>query len=331
MGKRKSENKKGSKNNTTNKKDTKSKRDKSKETKKIEINKKGNNIGKNEKPKKKMIYFLIPILIIIGLIIIVLLIQSPVEASDDAYAQLIIDYGIVEIKQGTETWSIAENGMILYPDDTIKTFDNTSASVILFKSSIIRLDSNTEITILEIIREEETNVSISQNSGRTWNTIRKISGIDDYEVQTPTTVASVRGTSFMVNVTILGETFYGVVNGTVNVSSLENGTIVYSIEVNENESVFIVPEKIYDPIKTKPLKKDDWIIENELKDEEMIQEEKIDLYEKIEPYIPELKQRYGITDQEIDVIIEGYIRGYYKDHEFPEGIPDWIMELIEIA
>ena len=278
-----------------------------------------------------MIYFLIPILIIICLIILVLLIQSPVEASDEAHAQLIIDYGIVEIKHGTESWSIAENGMILFPDDTIKTSDNTYASVILFKSSIIRLDSNTEITILEIIREEETNVIISQNSGRTWNTIRKISGIDDYELQTPTTVASVRGTSFMVNVTILGETFYGVVNGTVNVSSLENGTIVYSIEVNENESVFIVPEKIFDPIKTKPLKKDDWIIENELKDEEMIQEEKIDLYEKIEPYIPELKQRYGITDQEIDVIIEGYIRGYYKDHEFPEGIPDWIMELIEIA
>ena len=248
MGKRKSENKKGSKNNTTNKKDTKSKRDKSKETKKIEINKKENNIGKNEKPKKKMIYFLIPILIIIGLIIIVLLIQSPVEASDDAYAQLIIDYGIVEIKQGTETWSIAENGMILYPDDTIKTSDNSSASVILFKSSIIRLDSNTEIMLSELSSdEEETNIKIQQDAGRTWNTIQKISGIDNYEVQTPTTVASVRGTSFSVNVSSNGSTEVGVGNGTVNVSSFQNDTVLDTIEVNSNESVTVDPEVIVQP------------------------------------------------------------------------------------
>lgn len=292
-----------------------------------EISSKKNPIP-NSKIKK--IYLIIPIIVIIAIALFFLLAQNPVEASDEANAQLIIDYGIVEVKQVGGIWESAENGMLLFQSDSIRTGENTSASVILFKSSIIRLDSNTEITIREIIKEEEINVTIDQNSGRTWNTVRKISGIDNYEVQTPTTVASVRGTSFIVDVTILGETLFGVVNGTVNVSSVKNGTIIYSIDVKENESVSIVPDKIHDPIKIKPLEKDDWIKENEILDEEMILDEKEDFYKKINPYIPELKQRYGITDEEIDIMIEGYLRGYYAEHEFPEGVPEWILELIEL-
>jgi len=284
-----------------------------------------------EKKSKSIKYLLIiPVVAIILIILFFLLLQSPVEASDEAYAQLIIEYGIVDVKQLGGPWSSAENGMLLYQSDTIRTAENTSASIILFKSSIIRLDSNTEVTLREIAKEIETNVSIDQNSGRTWNTVRKISGIDNYEVQTPTTVASVRGTSFLVNVTEEGGTSYGVVNGSINVSSKKNGTIIDTINLKENESVKIDPEKIYKPLEKEELKEEEWIEKNKEKDEEMIQQEKVELYKRIQQYIPQLKERYGITDEEIDALLEGYLRGYYDDYEIPDYVPDWILDLLEL-
>jgi hypothetical protein len=243
---------------------------------------------------------------------------------------LIIEYGTVEVRHVGGSWNLADSGMLLYQSDSIRTGENTSASIIIFKSSIIRLDSNTEITIREIIDEVETNVTIEQNSGRTWNTVRKISGIDNYEVQTPTTVASVRGTSFLVNVTEEGGTSYGVVNGSLNVSSKKNGTIIDTIKLKENESVKIEPDKIYKPLEKDKLKKDEWIEKNKQKDEKMIEDEKAELYKKIQQYIPQLKERYGITDEEIDALIEGYLRGYYNDYEMPEEVPEWILNLLEL-
>ena len=132
--------------------------------------------------------------------------------------------------------------MLLCQSDSIKTGENTSASIILFESSIIRLDNNTEITIKEILQQEgKTSVKIKQDSGRTWNTVLRMSGIDDYEVHTPTTVASVRGTSFDVWVRIFdipiedGNLTYlvdiGVGRGIVLISRLLDGQVVDSIEI----------------------------------------------------------------------------------------------------
>ncbi len=293
-------------------------------------NKKGSKKKAESKPKKTKLLLIIPIIVILGIIIIFLFLQNPAEAGDDVNAQLIIEYGIVQVKHGTGSWTIAENGLLLYQSDSLKTGENTSASVVLFKSSIIRLDSNTEITIQELIKELETNVSIYQDSGRTWNTVRKISGIDNYEVQTPTTVASVRGTSFVVNVSEFGDTTYGVINGSLNVSITENGTILDTEEIKDNESVKVEHDKLYKPLFKESLKKDEWIIKNEEKDEKMIQDEKAKLYKRIEQYIPQFKLRYNITDIEIDTLIEGYLRGYYEDYDIPDNVPDWILDLIKL-
>ena len=294
--------------------------------------KKEKDAKKNPEPKSnsKKFLLIIPVIVIVVIALFFLFAQNPVEASDKANAQLIIEYGMVEVKHVDGSWNSADNGMLLYQSDSIRTGENTSASMILFKSSIIRLDSNTEITIRELIDEAETNVTIEQNSGRTWNTVRKISGIDNYEIQTPTTVASIRGTSFLVNVTEKGGTSYGVANGSLNVSSKKNGTIIDTINLKENESVKIDPEKIYKPLEKEEFKKDEWVDKNKEKDEKMIQDEKAELYKKIQQYIPQLKERYGITDEEIDALLEGYLRGYYEDYDIPEYIPDWIINLLEL-
>ena len=274
---------------------------------------------------KKIIFIIISAILIIGIIGIVFFLTS----SDVAVAQLIIDSGTVEIKQGSAAWTLAENGMMLSSSDSIRTNNNSTASIILFESSIIRLDNNTQITLSEIMHMYgKTDVQITQEKGRTWNTVLKISGIDTYEVHTPTAVASVRGTTFFVQIEQNGTIITGVTKGVVNVTSLFENTTIDDINVSENEVVIISFKAIQDPLNTSPLIMNEWIIENLKKDGEFIEEVSGDLYERIENYIPELKQKFGITDEELDALIEGYLNGYY---DLPPDTPEWIRDIIELT
>lgn len=291
---------------------------------------KGNKQLKKKKHEikfmKKKTVLIIPIIILICIIGILWFIFNPGGVA--VKAQLIVESGDVYVKHSGGTWMIAENNMDLLQSDSIKTGENSSASIILFKSSILRLDSNTEVTIQEIIQEDETNVNIYQKEGRTWNSIRKISGIDDYEVQTPTTIASIRGTAFVVIVWENGSTYYGVNHGILNVSSITNNVIQDSIDVSGNESVFIFIDMIKEKIKIKPFEIDEWVIENLIKDELFVNDLKAELYLKLEDYFPELKAEFGINDEEIDALLEGYILGYF---DLPDDTPKWIKELFEFS
>ena len=244
-----------------------------------------------------------------------------------ARAQLIIDSGVVQVRHDGG-WFSAENGTYLYQSDSVRTGDNSSATIVLFESSMVRLDSNTEVTLQELIREGgETSVTIDQGAGRTWNTVSKISGIDDYEVQTPTTVASVRGTAFVVIVESNGTTYYGVSHGVLNVSSISNGTVLGSIDVSGNESVVVYVDMVGKTLEVKPFDKDDWVLQNLLKDEQFRLDFKAELYSRIEPYIPDLKD-YGMTDEEIDTLLDGYILGYL---DLPPETPEWVREIFELS
>ena len=281
------------------------------------------SIKKTKTPSmNQKILIIIPIIAILIILVIVLLPQT----TDSVSAQLVIDYGTVEIQHNNGAWEPATSGILLYQSDTIRTGENTYASIILFESSIIRLDSNTQVFIKELIQEAAaTNVTIEQETGRTWNTIQKISGIDNYEVQTPTTVASVRGTTFDVNVTGQGVTNVSVIRGNVNVSKLENGTIIISIPVKGNESIVVDP-KSSKPLKKDPVTKDEWIRRNLGEDDVLYQQIKSELYDRLEEYIPDLKDRYGMSDEELEILIDGYLQG---EIDLPPDTPDWIRDIIE--
>jgi hypothetical protein len=285
---------------------------------------------KDEKPNflKKRFRLIIPLIIIVCIIVFAWFILNPGVVADEIKAQLIIDSGTVQVKSADGSWTSAENGMDLYESYSVKTGHNSSASIVLFKTSIVRLDSDTEVTLKELIREEETKVTIQQDSGRTWNTVSKISGIDNYEVQTPTTVASVRGTAFVVIVQENGSTYYGVHHGILNVSSISKNVVQGSIDVSGNESVFVFIDLINETLEVKPFEMDEWVIENLLDDEQFVSDLKQELYERIEEYIPELKAEYGITDEELDVLLIGYILGYF---DLPDDSPEWIKELFEFS
>lgn len=279
---------------------------------------KSNDKKGTKKSSIQLIAALTVVIVLIGAVFFIL--NSGVA---EAKAQLTFDSGnIVQVKHTGESWIDAEDDMGLYESDSIKTGDNSTATITLFKGSIIRLDSNTEVTLKEIIEEEETSVTIEQNAGRTWSTIQKVSGIDNYEVETPTAVASVRGTSFDVIVEE-GETIVSVIRGSVNVSTVGNET-VYTVTLNQNYSIKISSEGIGEE---EDLILDDWIQNNLLQDDSFTQELKTIIYENIGPYMDELKGRIGMTDKEIEILIEGYIRG---DFPIPPQTPEEYRELFEL-
>ena len=319
MGKEAEELSKGkSKGKTAKKKPVKTKKEESRE------------VLPDEKPNvlKKRLSLIIPIVIIICVIVLAWIILTPGVVAEKAKAQLIVESGNVEVRSNGGSWTVAENGMYLYESDSVRTGDDSSASIVLFETSVIRLDSNTEVTIEELIRGEETSVTIQQDSGRTWNTVNKISGIDNYEVQTPTTVASVRGTAFVVIVQENGSTYYGVKHGLLNVSKISGGVVLGSIDVSGNESVFVFIDLITGSFEVKPFEMDEWVLEMLLEDEQFFEDLKAEIYSRIEDYIPQIMDEYEITAEEIEALVEGYILGTFS---LPDDAPEWVRELLEFS
>ena len=298
--------------------------------KKIENKKTKSKKEEKSKSMKKRFRFIIPIIVIICIIGFFWLILNPEVVAEEVKAQLIIESGTVQVKHAGESWISAENGMELYESDSIKTGNNSSASIIFFKSSIIRLSSNTEVTISKLIQQvEETSVELEQNSGRTWNTISKISGIDNYEVQTPTTVASVRGTSFDVYFLLDGNITITIGNGTVNITTYKNGQILYSLEVPEYLSFTVDPKNLEEIPEPEPYEPDEWILENQQKDDELVGDLKEELYKRIGPFLTEVRELFGgPSDEELEALIEGYILGYWT---LPEDTPEWARSLFEFS
>ena len=108
-------------------------------------------------------------------------------------AILYIDEGSVEVDQG-RGWITATDQMELKQGNKVRTGEG-SASVVLLEGEILHLEPQSEVTLTEISPEK---ARISQTAGETWNKVTRISGIKTYEVETPTTVATVRGTEFYV-------------------------------------------------------------------------------------------------------------------------------------
>ncbi|MBU2522868.1 MAG: FecR family protein [Nanoarchaeota archaeon] len=211
-------------------------------------------------------------------------------------AILIIDSGNVQYKTEMGDWKAASNNMKLNQGDSVKTLEN-SLTKIIFSDSVMRMDSSTEITIDNLNKES---VSITQTIGRTWSRLLKISGISDYEVNTPNAIASVRGTGFAV-IYDGNTTEIKVLDGLVNASG-QNGE---SMGVGENKEAIIGDEKIT----LEDLKEDEWITSNKNFDEEHKKELKQEILNKYGKLINMIKSQYGLTDAELDDLFEQWVNG----------------------
>jgi hypothetical protein len=113
--------------------------------------------------------------------------------------------GDIQVRHGAGSFASANDGEILSAGDTIRTGDGARAFLTYFEGSTVSLEPNTELTIEDAstLADGSTVVVMRQNVGRTWHVVtRLITGDSKYEVKTPASTASVRGTTFTVDVAL---------------------------------------------------------------------------------------------------------------------------------
>jgi VCBS repeat-containing protein len=118
---------------------------------------------------------------------------------------LSITEGDVSVmKAGTDDWTGAQVEMELEIGDAVKTGDDSGAEITFFDGSTMELGAGTEIEILSLDLACDTGVTtitLEQTLGTTISRVTKL--LDpgsSYEIETPTGVAGVRGTTVTVTV-----------------------------------------------------------------------------------------------------------------------------------
>lgn len=137
---------------------------------------------------KKWWAYLIAAVLLLTIIFIIILMPN---SQRPAFVQSAS--GTVEVDQGNGYVPVTR-GMSLDESDRIRTGPQSSAIIVLYEHIIIRLEQESEVTISELGRNRQ---SIDQQ-GTVWTKVAHLSGTEDFAVNTPTTVATVRGTGFRI-------------------------------------------------------------------------------------------------------------------------------------
>lgn len=115
---------------------------------------------------------------------------------------LTILSGDVTVRHGASAFSAGNDGEVLNEGDAIRTGADGRAILTYFEGSTVTIEPSTELAIdaANATADGSTVVSMTQNFGRTWHVVTKlITGGSKYEVRTPASTASVRGTEFQVD------------------------------------------------------------------------------------------------------------------------------------
>src|SRR2546428_4711786 len=129
--------------------------------------------------------------------------------------------GQVMVRHAGADFTAAIDGDVLHEGDTIRTGADGRAVLTYFEGSSVTIEPTTELTIDAASTSSDggTIVGMSQSFGRTWHVVTKlITGSSRYEVRTPASTASVRGTEFQVDAD----------NDSTTVSTTE-GTVVQQV------------------------------------------------------------------------------------------------------
>lgn len=186
--------------------------------------------AKKKKSKKNLWILLIAILLLISLISVGFYFAKNLFSNSKSSAgstssgtsgnfTLIKESGEVFFKEGTNSYTQLDADEKDLPSESFVKVGTGAAHVLLSNNSLISLDNNSEIQI----KTDSTGTNINQLAGSTWNRVKKLTSGESYKVQTPSALATVRGTKFGVELNKKNPRdlsgFY-TVEGTVNVGQL---------------------------------------------------------------------------------------------------------------
>jgi len=165
--------------------------------------------------------------------------QKAVTLKDNDYGVFVVTSGDVRIKKRDGVTEPAMIGKKVFPGDMIMTGDNSKARLMFTDNNVISLAPATQLEIQTYEFDEKTNKKVtvlSLGSGQVRNSLnQKYDGVKNrFQVKTPTAVAGVRGTDFIVNYDKNVEdtkivTFHGEVEFGKSLSA--NNSIIDSIPV----------------------------------------------------------------------------------------------------
>lgn len=134
------------------------------------------------------------------------------------FATLDILQGDAEIQLGrSAVFGPATDGATLHRGDTVRTGERGRAEIEYFDGSVTRLDRETTFTLTELVSTlGESRVVGEQALGSTFNRVVELTGSQSrFEVETPSAIASVRGTTFFTQVDAGASELVGVLEGEV--------------------------------------------------------------------------------------------------------------------
>lgn len=111
--------------------------------------------------------------------------------------------GEVSINRGANgSWEAAKKGMRLHSGNVIRTGDNSLAAIVFTDDkSLIKVRENSELTIRGKREARSVRKSIFMRLGELW---ARVTGGSNFQVETPSGVAAVKGTEFYVTMDATG-------------------------------------------------------------------------------------------------------------------------------
>ncbi len=141
---------------------------------------------------KKIFWIIGTVLLVIIVLIIGTISYLRSQTGLELTPATLYPQGNVNVERGTQKL-LATEEFELQTKDIIITNPDSSAKVALFNSIFVDIDSNTKVS-LESLKKD--NIQLNQEYGSTWSKVTKLFAVNNYNLQTPNSIASVRGTEF---------------------------------------------------------------------------------------------------------------------------------------
>ena len=133
----------------------------------------------------------------------------------------------------------AKEGDIINAGDSIRTGALSCADLLMGNLGLIRVQESSLVKINMLVDPETGDTKFAMDQGKIYSTLGKLSK-GSFQVQTPTSVASIRGTSFRVSAGA-NDSRLDVLDGNVRVNPVKDNKVVTDVEtmVGSNQTISV--------------------------------------------------------------------------------------------
>lgn len=230
-------------------------------------------------------------ILLVGLIFFIFCKQEVTQVKKASEEQPIakIQYlkGSVKIERSGTVVEAKINDFLQVKDILIAEKDSV-VDIILKEKGILRINENTRVEIRSLTSE---NIEIFQNNGSVITHLKKLKETENYSIITPTSVAAVRGTSFITKVVNENRTDFALVEGKLEIKNQKGEKII----LDQAAEISVEKEKELSKKRIQPLSKESLQMLREL-----ASQDKGNVQEFVS-FVSELKNSSAYKDIGVDV------------------------------